>query len=191
VATRIPGPAGVDRVRALEDQLAAAERHAAELSSRLADSEKRYRSFIDVLDSMRGANPLTDMLGQLEALLRGVSRESPGNSHFTPERGADGAGVAMGTVLLVAEQNSARLLAHRTLQDAGYKVLLASSGAEAVILAEHAGVFIDVLLTDLAMPDMSGTQLADRLARIQPDLRVLFLPGNPPAVREQPDGAAP
>jgi CheY-like chemotaxis protein len=182
VATRLPEPARLDRLRALEEQLAAAERHAAELTHRLADSEKRYRSFIDVLDGLRGALPLDDVLGQLQALVRGTSLGNGGGTQGNPNSGADcvvGGATANGTVLLVAEQNPARLVAHRTLQDAGYKVLIASSGAEAVILAEHTGASIDVMITDLTIPDMSGSQLADRLSRIQPRMQVLFMPGNP------------
>jgi two-component system, cell cycle sensor histidine kinase and response regulator CckA len=87
------------------------------------------------------------------------------------------AGPACGTILLVEDENAVRLLVHRTLQEAGYKVLTARSGAEALVLAEQARAHIDLLLTDVIMPGMSGKQLADRLAGIQPGLRVLYMSG--------------
>jgi CheY-like chemotaxis protein len=184
VATRLPGPARRDRVQALEDRLAAAERQAADLTDRLADSEQRYRSFLDVLDALRGALPLDDVLRQMEAPLRAMTRGRARGTLVTPGCGTDGDDSASGTVLLVAERNSVRLLVHRTLQDAGYKVLIASSGAEAVVLAEHTGACIDVLLTDLAMPDMTGRELADRLSGIQPGMNVLFMSGQPAVAGE-------
>jgi CheY-like chemotaxis protein len=177
VATHLPGPGRLDRVRALEDRIAAAERHAADLTDRLEDSEQRYRRFLDVLDALQDGLPLGDVLRQLETTPRGRARRSAGGTHVSPGRGVDGVGDAAtgGTILLVAEQKSVRLLVHRTLQDAGYKVLIASSGAEAIVLAEHTGACIDVLLTDLAMPDMGGRELANRLSRIQPGMRALFM----------------
>ena len=61
----------------------------------------------------------------------------------------------------------------------GYSVLAASQGVEALeVVAAHAGP-IDLVLTDVVMPQMGGRQLADRLATLRPETRVLFMSGYP------------
>lgn len=57
----------------------------------------------------------------------------------------------------------------------GYEVLVASSGQQALRIAEERGSAIDLLLTDVIMPKMSGPQLAKRLAKIVPRTKVLFM----------------
>jgi CheY-like chemotaxis protein len=65
----------------------------------------------------------------------------------------------------------------RALSDAGYRVLAAASGAEALrAAAEHSGP-IDLLLTDVIMPGMNGRELAERLAAARPATPALFLSG--------------
>jgi CheY-like chemotaxis protein len=81
------------------------------------------------------------------------------------------------TILVVEDEQAVRDLTVRILQQLGYHILTASSGAEAVeISRSHAG-HIDLLLTDVVMPNMSGRQLADRLLVSRPKTRVLFLSG--------------
>jgi PAS domain S-box-containing protein len=89
------------------------------------------------------------------------------------------AGVATGseTVLLVEDEEGVRRIAARILRSAGYQVLSAASGPEALAIVEtHAGA-LDLLLTDVVMPRMSGRELADRLVALRPGLRVLFASG--------------
>jgi CheY-like chemotaxis protein len=63
------------------------------------------------------------------------------------------------------------------LEARGYRVLLAGAGAEALTLVEqHAGQ-ISLLISDVVMPDMSGRELANRVAQIRPDMHVLFVSG--------------
>jgi CheY-like chemotaxis protein len=84
---------------------------------------------------------------------------------------------ATGTVLLVEDEPAVRRLARTILAAAGYEVLEAGTGAQALALSElHAGP-IDVLLTDVVMPGMSGPQLAAQLSARRPGLRVLFMSG--------------
>src|SRR5439155_26066924 len=64
-----------------------------------------------------------------------------------------------------------------TLERAGYHVLQAGSPKEAVRLAGGFGGRIDLLLSDVIMPDSEGPPLFDRLAKVQPDLRVLYMSG--------------
>ncbi|HEX7127012.1 MAG TPA: PAS domain S-box protein [Thermodesulfobacteriota bacterium] len=99
----------------------------------------------------------------------------------TPEATAPGpAGppAGAGTILLVEDDVAVRRLARRILDGAGYRVIEAAGGAEAIRLAfDDATPPIDLLLTDLVMPQMSGVELARRLTRRQPDLKLLFMSG--------------
>ena len=81
------------------------------------------------------------------------------------------------TVLLVEDEGPLRMIAREFLKASGYQVIEAPSGAEALQLAgAHAGA-IDLVLTDVVMPEMSGRILADRLAAERPGIRVLFMSG--------------
>jgi two-component system, cell cycle sensor histidine kinase and response regulator CckA len=69
------------------------------------------------------------------------------------------------------------VLVREALQEAGYRILEAPSGAEALALgAEHAAP-IHLLLTDVVMPHISGRELAEHLTRTRPDMKVLYLTG--------------
>ena len=81
------------------------------------------------------------------------------------------------TVLIVEDEDGVRRIAERILGGEGYKVLAASSGQEAIsISAEHPRP-IDLLLTDVVMPQMNGSELAGRIAQRNPGLRVLYMSG--------------
>jgi two-component system cell cycle sensor histidine kinase/response regulator CckA len=81
------------------------------------------------------------------------------------------------TVLLVEDEPQVRSVASRMLMRLGYSVLEAKSPEDALDVAEHAGLNIDVLLTDLVMPQMNGRELADRLIARHPKLKVMFMSG--------------
>jgi PAS domain S-box-containing protein len=81
------------------------------------------------------------------------------------------------TVLLAEDDHSVRTLTSRVLRNLGYTVLVASNGAEAVSLAASYEQSIDLLLTDVIMPDLNGRALADRLCRHRPRMRVLYISG--------------
>jgi PAS domain S-box-containing protein len=81
------------------------------------------------------------------------------------------------TILLVEDEEKVRQLAERILVENGYRVMTALDGGAALELAgEHSGE-IDLLLTDVVMPQISGPQLAKNLREVQPDLRALFMSG--------------
>jgi len=81
------------------------------------------------------------------------------------------------TILLVEDEHLVRLLARKVLERAGYRVLVAAGGAEALELAERYAGPIHLLLTDVVMPGMNGRALMRRLAPLRPDLRVLYMSG--------------
>lgn len=81
------------------------------------------------------------------------------------------------TVLLVEDEVGVRRVARIALEKQGYSVLAAASGREALGIAEQHGDAIDLLLTDLVMPEMSGRELAEILRARRPGLAVLLMSG--------------
>ncbi|MCX5654156.1 MAG: MEDS domain-containing protein [Planctomycetota bacterium] len=81
------------------------------------------------------------------------------------------------TILLVEDDDAVRTLVTRVLGKGGYKVLPAASPREAIATSEeHPGTF-DLLITDLVMPEMDGSELARQLRGRRPDMKVLFISG--------------
>jgi PAS domain S-box-containing protein len=81
------------------------------------------------------------------------------------------------TILLVEDEEALRTLTRELLESLGYTVLTARHGAEALeVSARHQGR-IDLVVTDLVMPELSGEQLAARLGSARPESRVLFVSG--------------
>jgi two-component system, cell cycle sensor histidine kinase and response regulator CckA len=81
------------------------------------------------------------------------------------------------TVLLVEDDAQVRQIGVRSLQTNGYRVLVASNGAEALAVAERDEGALDLLLTDVIMPGLNGRELASELRRKRPQLRVLYMSG--------------
>ncbi len=82
-----------------------------------------------------------------------------------------------GTILLVEDEAAVRSLVETILTADGYSVLVADSAEEAVQLCRNQGATIDVLLTDVVMPGVSGPELAKTLLTLQPRLRVIYMSG--------------
>jgi len=80
-------------------------------------------------------------------------------------------------ILLVEDEPALLALGDRVLTQAGYEVHLAHDGAAAVRRAAAAGA-LDLLITDVTMPDIHGPRLADILHQSRPDLSVLFISGH-------------
>ncbi|MEA2639665.1 MAG: hypothetical protein QOF51_1059 [Chloroflexota bacterium] len=96
-----------------------------------------------------------------------VARQAPGGSE---------------TVLIAEDEPGVRRLAAAVLESVGYTVLIASQAAEAIEVAlQHHGP-IDLLLTDIVMPGLSGRELAQRLRHLRPGVKVLYMSGYTPDV---------
>jgi CheY-like chemotaxis protein len=82
------------------------------------------------------------------------------------------------TVLVVEDDEAVRMLIFEVLSRRGYKTLMAATPGEALrIYQAHAKEGIDLLLTDVVMPEMSGRELANQIAQLNPGVRVLFMSG--------------
>jgi len=83
------------------------------------------------------------------------------------------------TILVVEDEEGVRLLVRRSLETLGYTVLEARNGRDALrVYQEHGGV-ISLVVTDVVMPEMHGQELATRLKRMQPGLKVIYMSGYP------------
>jgi CheY-like chemotaxis protein len=95
----------------------------------------------------------------------------------TGATGDDGNAPSSGTVLLAEDEPTVRLLMKRVLQRAGFVVLVASDGEEALQISRTYSSRIDVLVSDVIMPRMGGGELSRRLRQERPEIRVLHVSG--------------
>ncbi|MCA9626715.1 MAG: PAS domain S-box protein [Myxococcales bacterium] len=94
----------------------------------------------------------------------------PTDASVKPRRGTE-------TVLLVEDEDPVRGLCQVILQRAGYHVLEAHSGPDALLIAEQHAETIHLVVTDVVMPRMSGRELVEKLLALRPSLRVLYMSG--------------
>ena len=81
------------------------------------------------------------------------------------------------TILVVEDEEAVRELVREVLVSQGYRVLLAARPSEALEIVETDGAALDLLLTDVVMPELSGRELCERIREKRPDLRVLYMSG--------------
>jgi PAS domain S-box-containing protein len=81
------------------------------------------------------------------------------------------------TILIVEDEDLVRALASRSLRERGYRVIEARQGADALRQLEQQAAEVDLVISDVVMPEMGGRELARRLARLRPSLPVLFMSG--------------
>jgi PAS domain S-box-containing protein len=153
---------------------------------------------LEVSDSGDGSEPEARDLGRAIAI--GIVRQFGGVVRVSSEAGAgttvkvylprleetsaepaDNAGQRSlrgeETVLVAEDEDGVRELLRKTLTEYGYTVLTARHGRDALLLAGERTGGIDLLVTDIVMPEMSGRELAETLVDRRPDLKVLYISG--------------
>jgi two-component system, cell cycle sensor histidine kinase and response regulator CckA len=81
------------------------------------------------------------------------------------------------TILLVEDEEGVRKLVRRTLEQQGYRLFVAASGTEALEISQTYPGPIQLVITDIVMPQMGGQQLAERLKALRPEIQVLYVSG--------------
>jgi two-component system, cell cycle sensor histidine kinase and response regulator CckA len=99
--------------------------------------------------------------------------QAPQVENVQPEKALRGSE----TILIVEDEPAVREVTAEFLGGRGYTVLEAKDGLDALSVAENHRSAIDLVITDVVMPNMSGGQLANELARLRPDTRLLFVSG--------------
>jgi CheY-like chemotaxis protein len=140
-------------------------------STLLRSTLQAPREIADVDEITQAVDRATSLTGRLLEL--GHPRASgavASRGSGDPDRGTE-------TILLVEDEQLVRDLVCRVLENAGYRVLSASrpSEAERLLEQEHG---VDLLVTDVVMPEMSGYELAARVSGSHPEMRMLFISGN-------------
>jgi PAS domain S-box-containing protein len=129
---------------------------------------KQSDGYITVRSELGRGSTFVVYLPRVKEAPRSARVERP----LSPTRGTE-------TVLLVEDEEAVRRLVQEILEAAGYVVLAAASGAEAMERSrKHEGP-IHLMMTDVVMPGMSGPQLASRIATARPAMRVLYTSGYP------------
>jgi two-component system, cell cycle sensor histidine kinase and response regulator CckA len=95
------------------------------------------------------------------------------------------------TVLLVEDEEGVRRLSRKLLEAYGYRVLEASTGSDAIALAERYPGPIHLMLTDIVMPGMDGPAVASRIQPLRPQMKVLYMSGYSEAEAERLAAVAP
>ena len=100
-----------------------------------------------------------------------------------PAGGEEGAGKAAkdltgkGNILLVEDEDAVRMFASRALKNKGYKIFEASGGDKALQLVEELEGKLDLVISDVVMPQMDGPTLVKKIRETNPDLKVIFISG--------------
>jgi PAS domain S-box-containing protein len=106
-----------------------------------------------------------------------VSGAEPDAVEQSPEQSVEEP--AVGTVLILEDEDGVRELAGRILRERGYRIAQAKNGGEALVLLSEAGVRPDLLLTDVIVPDMGTGELEQAVHRLHPQLPILYMSGYP------------
>jgi CheY-like chemotaxis protein len=129
---------------------------------------------VDVFQFLRsGFSERCRMSGEndLQLPLRPAETPEIHQESITPSNGC------LETILLVEDHEAIRRMMVRCLLKQGYKVLSAASGPEAIQVFQSSSEPIQLLISDVVMPEMDGTQLADKLRLLAPRMKVLYISG--------------
>jgi two-component system, cell cycle sensor histidine kinase and response regulator CckA len=132
-----------------------------------------------IVQQSGGTITCASVVGRGTTFLVTLPRAAPGDVQRARSGTGQPAGVQAGTetVLLVEDEDRVRELASEILRRYGYRVLAEGDASGALARAERHGGPIELLLTDLVLPDMSGHELATRLRSVRPHSRVLYTSG--------------
>jgi two-component system, cell cycle sensor histidine kinase and response regulator CckA len=103
--------------------------------------------------------------------------EAPANARPSAVAGREQLVRGEGQLLLVEDEPGVRAIARQILQRCGYRVTVASDGADALVKYQRETGQFDLVITDVVMPGMTGSELIARLRADRPDLRVLYTSG--------------
>ncbi|MEJ2664679.1 MAG: response regulator [Spirochaetia bacterium] len=105
-------------------------------------------------------------------------------------RTASGTPVRHATILLVEDKEIVRSMVERVLFGEGYAVVKARNAEQALIMFAGKRLAVDMLITDVNLPEISGYELAEKLKKIYPDLRIIFASGHPEKCEKQKEREA-
>lgn len=128
---------------------------------------KQSGGLISVVSELGRGTTFTMFFPRIEG---SVTREHGEDRDVAKQRGTE-------NILVVEDEPGVRALVRDTLRSRGYRVLEANDGMEALLLVSQYRDAIDLLLTDIVMPQMGGRELAEHLLGQSPDLKVLFMSG--------------
>lgn len=147
----------------------------------MKDIEKTKAQLIEELTAIRlKVRALEDVEKKYHALKAKIQRLEGmvGSTQGEGDRSAKPQGKPFKATLLVVDDNDVfRSFILNTLDFHGYRVLGAESSAEALQLLENSGESVDLILVDVVMPDVGGSELVQRVKAIYPKVKVLFMSG--------------
>jgi two-component system cell cycle sensor histidine kinase/response regulator CckA len=134
----------------------------------------------DHLDNAHTAEPvqIPAMREAAEVQAQEASGPTPQTSAVAPDKPPVADHTGTGTILLVEDEDAVRNFGARALRSRGYTVIEAQSGIDALArLEEHAIDHIDLVVSDVVMPEMDGPSLLKELRHRKPEIRVIFMSG--------------
>jgi CheY-like chemotaxis protein len=141
------------------------------LQGRLADGDPAQDMIREI---GRASDEAAELTRQLVALSR---QQAPPEDESAPALRAEPMAAISGTILLAEDEEALRRLLIQILQLAGYQVLAARDGVDALEISQnHAGP-IDLLVTDMVMPNMGGRELYQNLTALRPEIKAVFMSG--------------
>jgi len=149
-----------------------------QIGSTFDPSDPRQAHIAGIRQAIEQAASITRQLLTLSPDEEPLPRATPtGDVGTEPSIHSPQVGQRHGTILVAEDEAVVREMVVAALERLGYRVMAASTGEEAVRLIDRLGDEIDLLLSDVVMPGMSGPDLLDRARRTRPELRAIFMSG--------------